>query len=465
VLRRAALRRVAPLLAVAVLAAGCFGEDLPEVVTADVASGEVVESVTAPARVDAAARQDVAAAVSGTIVALAADDGDEVEAGAVVVRLDSSQVALAQQQAAAAQAAASEVGGIAVDGGGAQTAATVQQAVADLDASVAPQIAASRAQAEAVEDPAARQAALAAVEAVEVAYRANRAGLLATGQAIAGTQDAAAASLSAALDQAVRQATAAQRVQADAAAAAAAAQADELDVAAPLGGVVQLGEAAASDGVPLPAGIPGQLAGLAGQLGGLAGAGGGGTLRIGAPVTAGQTLFTVFDLSQRYVVVDVDEIDAPRIRAGQRASVLVDALPDVELEGVVESIAVEAAATEAGGVGYPVRVRLLRPADPTAEDPTDGLRVGMTASAEIRTSSLVSERVVPSRALVRREGGSVVYVLRDGVARVVGVEVEALGEDRAAVTGDLAADDRVIVSGYEGLADGDEVRRVPAATP
>jgi HlyD family secretion protein len=461
---RAAARRGAALLLALSLAAGCSGDDRPEVTTERVAPGEVVETVTAPARVDAAARQDVAAAVSGTVVAIEADDGGEVEAGAVVVRLDSSQVALAQQQAAAAQAAAADVAGIAVDGNGAATVARTRQSVAELDASVAPAIAEARANAAAIEDDDQRAVALAAVESVEAAYRTNRAGILAAGEAIASSQDSAAASLSSALDQALRQATAAQRLQADAAAAAAAAQADELSVTAPLTGTIQLGEAAASDGVPLPAGIPAELSGLAGQFGGLAGAAGGGTLRIGAPVVAGQTLFTVYDLSRRYVVVDVDEIDAPAIRIGQRARVFVDALVDVELDGIVESIRVEAATTEAGGVGFPVRVRLLQPADPDARGQQDGLRVGMTASAEIITSTLDAELVVPSRALVRRDGGTVVYATAGGRVRLVPVVVEALGEDRAAVRPvdderALAAGDRVVTSGYEGLADGDEVRR------
>jgi multidrug efflux pump subunit AcrA (membrane-fusion protein) len=448
------------------LAAGCFGEDLPEVTTRRVTVGEVTETVTAPARIDAATRQDVAAAVSGVVVALAVEDGSEVEAGTVVIRLDSSQVELAQQQAAAAQAAAADVGGFAVQGGGAGTTAAVERSVAELDARMVPQIAEARARAEAVEDEGQRAAALAAVDAVEVAYLTSRAGILTTGQVLAGQQDAVARSFGDALNQAVRQATAAQRAQADAAAAAAAAQVDELTVQAPLTGTVQLGEAAASDGVALPGGIPPELAGLAGQFGGVSTAPGGGTLRVGAPVTAGQTLFTVFDLSTRYAVAEVDEVDAPRVAIGQRARVLVDAFPDAELEGIVEAVKVEAAPTEAGGVGYPVRVRVIPPApdDASAAAAHEGLRIGMTASAEITTATVASDLVVPSRALLRRDGATIVFVLaRDATVRMVPVTVEALGEDLAAVSGELDGNDQVLVTGYEDLADGDEVERIPGS--
>ncbi len=294
--------------------------------------------------------------------------------------------------------------------------------------------------------------------AVEASYESTRAALVASGEVAAAQQDAIAQSLSQALNQAVESATAGQRVQAQAAAEALDAQADELVVSAPFAGTVQLGEAAAADGGAVPPGVPPELAGAVGSLGGLAGGdGGGGTLRVGAPVTAGQTLFSVYDLSQLYVTADVDEVDAPQVKPGQSATVLVDAFPDATFDGIVEEINVAAEVTEAGGVGYPVRIRILGPADGSPKVKRRALRVGMTASAEIDTKTATSDLVVPSRALLRRDGGDVVYVVRDGRVAVVDVKVIALGEDRAAVRGDLRPDERVVVAGYEDLVDGDRV--------
>lgn len=456
-------RRVAAMVAAAVALSGCFGEDPLEVATDVVGSGSVTETVSAPGRVDAAARQDVAATVSGVVVALEVDDGASVDAGEVVARLDSTQVELARQQAEAARAAASDVGGISVDGRGGATLAAVHDAVRDLDATVPPRLAEARAEAAQLTDPAQRAATEAAIDAVEVSYLTTRAGLLATGQAIAAQQDGLAASLSSALNQALAQATAAQRAQAEAAAAAAEAQADELVLTAPLGGTVQLGEAAASDGIALPGALPPELGDVAGLAGGLAGAAGGGTLRVGAPVVAGQTLFTVFDLSTKYVNAAVDEVDAPQVAIGQQARVTVDAFPEHSFEGIVEGLPVEASTTEAGGVGYTARIRLLdAPAgDDALQAALQGLRVGMTAGVEIAARTVTADLVVPSRALLRREGGTVVFAVRDGMARQVPVEVLALGEAQAAVDGALEPAEAVIVSGYEDLADGDEVVVAP----
>ncbi|MBA2730473.1 MAG: efflux RND transporter periplasmic adaptor subunit [Euzebyaceae bacterium] len=225
---------------------------------------------------------------------------------------------------------------------------------------------------------------------------------------------------------------------------------------APFAGRVQLGDAAVAGATPLPAQLPGDLSGAAGALGGLTGGGqDGGTLRIGAPVSLGQTLFSVYDLSERYAAAEVDEVDAPQVRSGQRATVLVDAFPDATFDGIVEQVQVAADRTETGGVGYPVRIRIIGPSQ--RDGSTRRLKVGMTASAEIITKTQESDLVVASRALLRREGGDVVYVVRDGVVDVVDVRVRALGEEQAAVRGDLAVDDQVIVTGYEDLSDGDEV--------
>ena len=444
------------LTVVALALAGCIGDDRPVVEVEPVASGEVTQTVSAPASVEAAARQDVAAAVSGVVLRVRVRDGQQVRKGQEIMRLASTQVDLARQQARAAEAAAAGVGSVNVDGNGEQTLAATTNAVRRLDASTKPRLRRARRRARTIDDEEQRRAALAGVDAVEASYESTRAALLQAGAAFAAQQEATAQSLSDALNQAVQSATAAQRIQAQSAARLAEDQAGNLVVRAPFTGTVQFGEAAASSGTPLPPGLPDEVAGLAGSLGGMAGGEGGGTLRVGAPVVSGQTLFSVFDLADVYVTAEVDEVDAPQIRLGQRATVLVDAFPDIELEGTVERIAVAAEPTSAGGVGYPARIRLLGSADPQQRAPLRRMRVGMTASAEIETLTRTSELVVPSRALLRREG-DVVYVVREDRIVVVEVDVLALGEERAAVRGDLTADDLVVVSGYEDLADGAEV--------
>ncbi|MPZ72676.1 MAG: HlyD family efflux transporter periplasmic adaptor subunit [Nitriliruptorales bacterium] len=451
------VRWMAVVATVALWFAACTSDDRPRVETQPVSSGEVTQTISAPATVQAAARQDVAASVSGVVVRLRVRDGERVRKGQEILRLTSSQVDLAREQARAAEAAAAGAGAIAVDGNGDATLAAAHRAVDNLDESTRPRLRQARRRARRIDDREQRQAALAAVAAVEASYESTRSALLTAGRTVAVQQDATAASLSRAVEQAVAGATAAQRLQAESAARVARSQAEALVVRAPFGGMVQLGEAAASDGTPVSDGVPPELEGLAGSFGGIAGGDGGGTLRVGAPVLTGQTLFSVFDLSDVYVKAEVDEVDAPQAKPGQRAAVTVDAFADSPLEGIVERIAVASAPTAAGGVGYPAHIRLIGLRAGPGERLLRRLRVGMSASADIVTRTRTSDLVVPSRALLRRDGRDVVFAVRDRRAEEIVVDVIALGEETAAVAGDLDSDDEVIVTGYEDLDDGAEV--------
>jgi HlyD family secretion protein len=449
------VRRLCFCFALSGLLVSCSADDTPVVETVGVERGTVIQTISAPGAVQAADRQPVTAAVPGVVAKIRVEDGATVDAGDVVVRLASDEVELALEQAQAAEAAvASSRSGVGVAPPGDAAIAAAHTSVAKLDADVQPDLADARRRADRIEDADERAAAETTIALLDEAYHDVRAALLAAGEAAAAQQNAVAASFSAVLNQALTQANAGQAAQAAGAADSAAARADDLKLRAPFSGVVALGRSASAQPV-----VPDDLADAAGATdalaSGLGAAGGadGGQLRVGAPVSPGQTVFTVFDLAQLYVRADVDEIDAPQLRVGQTAEILLDAFPDRTFTGEVSAVAVEAQISPTGGVSYPVRILVHDvPAD-------DGPRVGMTASADIITRTVTSDVTVPARAIVRRGGGQAVFVVRDGRAVVVPVVVDALGEERAAVLSpQLRAGDPVIVSGYEDLADGDAVR-------
>jgi multidrug efflux pump subunit AcrA (membrane-fusion protein) len=426
-----------------------------------VSTGDVTETISAPAVVQAANRQDVTASAPGVVAEIRRRDGHQVAAGELVVRLVNDDVELALEQAQAAQGALDASPGVRIDPPGDAAGAAAPQSVADLDADVVPDLAAARRRAAVIDDPDARQAAQQTVALLEQTYHDVRDALLATGRAAAQQQNAVAASFANALNQALAQATAGQAAQAASAADAAEAQAEDLDLFAPIDGVIELGRASTGTTPTVPdelGGVAGAEA-LAGGLGTASGARGG-RLQVGSEVAPGQIVFTVFNTRQLYVQADVDEIDAPALQAGQRAEVLLDAFPDRAFDGEVTNVAIEAQTGATGGVSYPVRIRLLDVPDEERRRP----RLGMTASAEIVTDTVASDQVVPARSIVRRDGGQAVYIVRDGRAELVRVDVDALGEEQAAVTSSqLTTDDRVIVSGYEDLGDGDAVRVTDAS--
>jgi HlyD family secretion protein len=129
-------------------------------------------------------------------------------------------------------------------------------------------------------------------------------------------------------------------------------------------------------------------------------------------LTGGQPAFVLTDLSRYHVEASVDEIDIGQVAVGQQVSITLDALPGVELAGEIEQIA-STAQMDAGVVSYPVTVRL------TATDAL--LRAGMTANVQIITERREDILLVPNRFVsIDRLTG------RTYVDRLVGNEVQPI---------------------------------------
>ncbi len=116
-----------------------------------------------------------------------------------------------------------------------------------------------------------------------------------------------------------------------------------------------------------------------------------------------KSLFTVVDLSSIWVVVDIYEKDLAKVRTGQRATVTVDAYPDVKLTGHVTYIAdVLDAATRT------LKVRVEVP------NPGRMLKPEMFARVELAPSaSAVMTLAVPEDAIQEIDGKKVIFVADD----------------------------------------------------
>jgi HlyD family secretion protein len=445
VLRRS--RSVSLLVAVAMLAMACDRDEGPQVETERVDAGEVVQTVAAAARLEPAARVTVTAPVGGEVAELLVEDGDVVEAGDRLVRLRSDAIDLQIAQAEAALGSADAAAG-AAGAAGVDLSPVLRALRGQLEAVLPPVIEGFEQQAAELENDRLRERAEQRAEETRASYQASVAELRRAEEDLASQADQATA--------AQREAIAAQRRQAELALDAAASREDELLVIAPADGVVELarGDDAGAGALDLDA-LGGGAEGLEG-LADLGGLGGGadqpaGPLAEGVGVAPGQSLLTIYDLSDFTVRVEVDEIDAVEVEERQRATVLVDAYPEVELEGRVAHVAIAPERGPGGGALFPVTVNLLRVPDEVR------LRVGLTASSEIEVRRVDAETTVPTSALLRRGTDDLVRVVRDGVVHDTPVEVLALGEQRAAVAGDLEAGDRVVTLGVEELSDGDEL--------
>jgi len=86
----------------------------------------------------------------------------------------------------------------------------------------------------------------------------------------------------------------------------------------------------------------------------------------------------------------IDEIDVPRVKLGQEAIVILDALPDKEVKGRITFISPEST-TEMGVVFYKTTI--------TLENPDEELKDGMSATAEIIIEQHNDVLLIPNRAI------------------------------------------------------------------
>jgi len=165
----------------------------------------------------------------------------------------------------------------------------------------------------------------------------------------------------------------------------------------------------------------------------------------GDTVVAGQSIVHLIDITNLELKIDVDEIDIPQVKIGQRVIIEVDALPDVSLEGGVASIS-PLSKEESGLVLYEVTVAL------TVLEGFE-LRAGMSATGNIVIDERSDVLLLPNRAVVEdNQGNTVVKV-------AIGEQIE----EKPIVAG---ISDGLQTEILDGLEEGDvaliEIRTKPA---
>ncbi len=124
----------------------------------------------------------------------------------------------------------------------------------------------------------------------------------------------------------------------------------------------------------------------------------------GDTVSTVTTIIHLIDLSTMELEIEVDEIDIPDVKLGQRAIIEVDALPTLPLEGEVTFIS-SLGKEESGVVLYEVKISFDAPEG-------SGLRAGMSAEADIIINERNNAWLVPSRAIKQdSQGNPVVKVM------------------------------------------------------
>ncbi|MCC6380506.1 MAG: efflux RND transporter periplasmic adaptor subunit [Burkholderiales bacterium] len=161
---------------------------------------------------------------------------------------------------------------------------------------------------------------------------------------------------------------------------------------------------------------------------------------------------TMADMGTLEVEADVSESSLAKVKVGQPAEILLDALPDARFTGRINRMVPTVDRAKAT-VMTKVRFDHIDP------------RVLPEMSAKV---SFLSREVTPEQqrpltavaadAVAQRDGRDVVFVVRDDVATQVPVSVGARLGDLVAATGDVKSGDRVVQRPSADLASGARVR-------
>jgi membrane fusion protein (multidrug efflux system) len=175
----------------------------------------------------------------------------------------------------------------------------------------------------------------------------------------------------------------------------------------------------------------------------------------GEKVAAGQAIATVVDTRRLVVETQVLEHDLPLVRVGGEALVTSAGAPGDPVRGRIEAV-------------LPLVDSVARAGRAVVRVASSGvLRPGMYADVQLEATRLRNRRLVPTRAVIERDGRPLVFVVKDGRAqwtyivpgRSNGTFTEVLPDSSS---GDIpvCAGDAVIVDGHLTLTHDAPVRVV-----
>ena len=398
--------RYAVYAALAFASAACSSRDAIEVSAGRAERMPSLQSiVTASGEIVAARYADIGANVMGRIVELTVKEGDTVQAGQTLARIDPVQAS------AAADAANASVSALEADARGADSQVRVAAAALEEARSRSTESTAALARARQLRDAGLLPAA--EFERAEATASAANSQVASATAALERAREAAAAG-----DRRVKQSMAERARARD--------QLAKTAVTAPMSGIVT------------------RLDVEIGEM-----------VVIGVQNQPGSILMTISDLSSINAEVKVAEADVMRLSTGLAATVSLEGLPDQQFAGRVIEVGASALPQTGSQVAareFRVRVRL--------DAPPSRIKTGLTCDTAIVVAQRDNVLVVPLQAVVERDGRTGVFRITDGTATFTPVKTGIIGGLSIEVEG--VAEGAEIVAGpiqvLRSLTDGAAVR-------
>lgn len=134
---------------------------------------------------------------------------------------------------------------------------------------------------------------------------------------------------------------------------------------------------------------------------------------------------------------NVSEVDISKIKSGQKATIIIDALPEKTFTGEVVGIDKTGEVTSSV-VSYPLTIKF--------DTQSEGILPNMSANANIIVDKKINTLTVPSSALIKQNDSSYLRVLKNGKLVLIPVEVGISSEGKTEILSGISEGETVIVS-------------------
>ncbi|HEY9523694.1 MAG TPA: HlyD family efflux transporter periplasmic adaptor subunit, partial [Thermopolyspora sp.] len=181
----------------------------------------------------------------------------------------------------------------------------------------------------------------------------------------------------------------------------------------------------------------------------------------GVPVSAGDTIVTVTDVSKLSLTADVDETDVLQVNKRVSAEAEFDAVTGAVYSARVTGVGVTPKEGTTGGVSYAVRLALGKGVyDDGERAPVP--KPGMSAVVRLTVRDSPDAIAVPSSAIVTSGRESVVWAVQGGggdggTAQRRVVKLGAQGDAEVEILSGVTVGERVIVKGADTVRQGQRI--------
>ena len=163
--------------------------------------------------------------------------------------------------------------------------------------------------------------------------------------------------------------------------------------------------------------------------------------------TLSRGILTLHEIQTVRILIEVVEKDVPLIEVGQKSEVRAEAYPDRVFEGTVTRV-VQA-------LNRATRTMTIEVDLPNKDHVLKG---GMFARVEVLVGTHRNAIQIPIDAVSRLEDSQYVYIVREGKAQRVPVEIGVRDENRVEITKGLVGLEQVIISGKDLVHEGAPVQ-------